>query len=228
MITPTNFDSIAMLPSASYFYPTTASQASSKWLTAADGHHHPFHSHQSNLDDDQIPRIVGSSGFRTLPTTDHLKYSTDVRWPSEFAYQIPGIHPAAAAAAAAVSVTPSAAPEVYPTDPFPSTSMAQLSGNCCLNRFDNTGTCYYPNPALASPYTTSTTNEHFASAEHIAHWKVPTLTYTSLNGKRSTAIRIQQQQSTSPPYRTGPGTNSERFQSLYYFINLCFFYNYSV
>ncbi|KAL4001900.1 Homeobox domain family protein [Acanthocheilonema viteae] len=176
MTTPPNFNSVTMLPGASYFYPTTASQASSKWLT--DGHHHHHHSlhHQPNSDD-QIPRIVSSSGFRSLPTTDQLKYPTDVRWPSEFPYQIPGIHPAAAAAAAAVSVTPSA-PEAYPTDPFPSTSMAQLS-----------------------------------AAEHIAHWKVPTLAYTPLNGKRSAAIRIQQQQSTSPPYRTGPGTNNVRVRT---------------
>ncbi|VDM91400.1 unnamed protein product [Onchocerca ochengi] len=189
-----------MLPGASYFYPTTASQASSKWLT--DGHHHHYHHHSNS--DDQIPRIVSSSGFRTLPTTDHRKYSTDV-----FAYQIPGIHSAAAAAAAAVSITPSAS-EAYPTDPFPSTSMAQLSGSCCLNRFENTGSCYYPNPVLTSPYTASTTNEHFVAAEHIANWKVPTLGYTPLNGKRSATIRFQQQQS-SPPYRTGPGTNSEYF-----------------
>ncbi|CAG9539689.1 unnamed protein product [Cercopithifilaria johnstoni] len=217
MTTPPNFNSVTMLPGASYFYPTTASQASSKWLT--DGHHHhhhPFH-HQSTTDN-QIPRIVSSSGFRALSTTDQLKHPTDVRWPSEFPYQIPGIHPAAAAAAAAVSVTPSA-PEVYPTDPFPSTSMAQLSSNCCLNRFDNTGNCYYPSPVLASPYTNPTTNEHFTAAEHIAHWKVPTFAYTSLNGKRSAAIRIQQQQqqqqqqSTSPPYRTGPGTNNVRVRT---------------
>ncbi|KAM3724137.1 Homeobox protein [Dirofilaria immitis] len=197
-----------MLPSASYFYPTTASQASSKWLT--DGHHHQHHHHPNS--DDQIPRIVSSGGFRTLPTADHLKYSTDVRWPSEFTYQISGIHPAAAAAAAAVSITPSAS-EAYPTDPFPSTSMAQLPSNCCLNRFENTGSCYYPNPVLTSPYATSTTNEHFVAAEHISHWKVPALAYTSLNGKRSTAIRFQQQHSTSPPYRTGPGTNNVRVRT---------------
>uniref|UniRef100_A0A1I7VG54 GATA-type domain-containing protein n=1 Tax=Loa loa TaxID=7209 RepID=A0A1I7VG54_LOALO len=173
MTTPSNFNSVTMLPGASYFYPTTASQASSKWFT--DGHHHHHHHHHHLLSnqppnlDDQIPRIVTSSGLRTLSTTDHLKYSTDVRWPSEFAYPISSIHSAAAAAAAAVSVTPS---EAYPTDPFPSTSMAQLSGNCCLNRFDNTGSCYYPNPVLSSPYNTSPTNEHFTAAEHIAHWKL--------------------------------------------------------
>ncbi|VDO46396.1 unnamed protein product [Onchocerca flexuosa] len=210
-----------MLPGASYFYPTTASQASSKWLT--DGHHHHYHHHHPNSDD-QIPRIVSSSGFRTLPTADHRKYPTDV-----FAYQIPGIHPAAAAAAAAVSITPSAS-EAYPTDPFPSTSMAQLSGSCCLNRFENTGNCYYPNPVLTSSYTASTTNEHFVAAEHIANWKVPALGYTSLNGKRSATIRFQQQQSTSPPYRTGPGTNSEHFSIFISFYQLFFrlFYNYSI
>uniref|UniRef100_A0A915Q6J6 Uncharacterized protein n=1 Tax=Setaria digitata TaxID=48799 RepID=A0A915Q6J6_9BILA len=198
-----------MLPGASYFYQATSPQASSKWLT--DGHHyhhHHHHHHHPNSSDDQIPRIVSSSSFRTLQSsTDHLKYSTDVRWPSEFTYQLPGIHSAAAAAAAAVTVTPSAS-EAYPTDPFPSTSMAQLSGNCCLNRFDNTGSCYYPNAMLSSSYTTTGTNEHFTTAEHIAHWKVPTLAYTPLNGKKSATFRLQQQQqSTSPPYRTGPGTN---------------------
>uniref|UniRef100_A0A5S6PI82 Homeobox domain-containing protein n=1 Tax=Brugia malayi TaxID=6279 RepID=A0A5S6PI82_BRUMA len=212
MTTPPNFNSVAMLPGASYFYPTTASQASPKWLTDGNhNHYHLHHNYHQPNSDDQIPRIVSSSGFRTLPATDHLKYSADVRWPSEFAYSIPGIHPAAAAAAVA-SVTPSAS-EAYPTDPFPSTSMAQLSGNCCLSRFDNTGSCYYPNPVLASPYTTPTANEHFAAAEHIAHWKVPTLAYASLNGKRSATIRLQQQQSTSPPYRTGPGTNNVRVRT---------------
>ncbi|VDM92281.1 unnamed protein product [Litomosoides sigmodontis] len=217
MATPPNFNSVTVLPGASYFYPTTATQASSKWLT--DGHHHHHHHHHHNpfhhqtSADDQIPRIVSSSGFRTLSTAEQLKYSTDVRWPSEFSYQISGIHQAAAAAAAAVSVTPSA-PEAYPTDPFPSTSMAQLSGNCCLNRFDNTANCYYPSSVLASPYTSApTANEHFAAAEHIAHWKVPALTYAPLNGKRSSAIRIPQQQSTSPPYRTGPGTNNVRVRT---------------
>ncbi|VDO28633.1 unnamed protein product [Onchocerca flexuosa] len=156
-----NINSVAMLPSASYFYLTTATRASSKWLT--NGYHH--------------------------------HYSNDA---SEFAYQISGFHgfrPDAAAAS-----------EAYPTDSFPSTLMPILFGSCYLHRFENS-------------------NEHFVEAGHIAHWKPSILAYISLNGKRSATIRLQQLKSTSPPYRTGPGSNNEHcsiFISLYHIFLLSF------
>ncbi|VDM98582.1 unnamed protein product [Thelazia callipaeda] len=199
MTSSPNLGNIAMIPSASYFYPTAPPQQSSKWLADNNNPHR-----NSN---DQASRVASSSSFRTA---ESIKCSTDVRWPTEIPYQIQRIHPAAAAAAAAAaSANPSVISEVYPTDPFPSTSMAHLPGNCCLNHFENAGNCYYPNAAmLTSSYANPTTNnEHFMTAEQIAHWKVPAFAYAPFNCRR-TSTRTHQQQTISPPYRTGPGTNN--------------------
>lgn len=150
-----------MLPGAPYFYPTAPAQSTAKWLS--EGHPNP---------DDQVPKIVGGSGLRSHTVADALKYAPDVRWPSEFPYQIPGFHPtAAAAAAASVTATPSIS-EAYPIDPFPSTSMAQLPSSCCLNRLENNGNYYYPNAVLPSAYAPPSANDYFAATQHIAQWKV--------------------------------------------------------
>ncbi|VDO28631.1 unnamed protein product [Onchocerca flexuosa] len=54
--------------------------------------------------------------------------------------------------------------------------------------------------------------------------------YISSNGKRSATIRLQQLQSISPSYRTGPGSNNERcsifmrfYQPTFFFCFLFFF-----
>uniref|UniRef100_A0A8R1XZ21 Uncharacterized protein n=1 Tax=Onchocerca volvulus TaxID=6282 RepID=A0A8R1XZ21_ONCVO len=43
---------------------------------------------------------------------------------------------------------------------------------------------------------------NYSATVAFSSFLIPILAYTSWNGKRSAAIRLQQQQSTSPPYRT--------------------------
>ncbi|VDK57898.1 unnamed protein product [Gongylonema pulchrum] len=218
MASSANFNTVAMLPGTPYFCPTAPGPSTPKWLS--EGHPHPEY---------QIPKFVSRSGTRMHPVPDPLRYPADVRWPSEFAYQIQTFHPAAAAGRPSL-------PDAYPTDPFPSTSMAQLPGNCCFGRLENTGPCYYPNTMLPTGYAAPSPNNYFAATQHIAQWKViivkfskkikqklkqlsisseaPGVMNPQANGKKS---RVTQPVANTPPYRTGPGTNSEcvSFHAIY-------------
>ncbi|WKY01827.1 hypothetical protein Q1695_015661 [Nippostrongylus brasiliensis] len=102
------------------------------------------------------------------PATGQDAYPEPPRWTSEHVYPM----------------FPFAPTEAYPSDPFPSTSMAGQN--------DYKMNAFYPNSILGSGYG--------GDYNQSIHWKMPSMKPP----KPSVA---------NPPYRTGPGTNNVRVRT---------------
>lgn len=179
MVSGSCLDSALMLPRlpTSCFYPPAQP---AKWITNEAA------ARFASADVKYDP--VGFVGTESKYPSEQLKYPADVRWPADFAYQFP--------------FNPTTVSEAYPTDPFPSTSVA------LQNTYKMENGCYYPNAVIPPAYGT-TPNDYFAATQSFSQWKGPAV--TAVSTIKSTASAGSS--STSPPYRTGPGTNNVRVRT---------------
>lgn len=127
--------------------------------------------------------------------SEQFKYPTEMRWPTEFPYHFPFHTP---------TVT-----EPYPTDPFPSTSVALPAGTYRVD-----GTCYYPN-AMIPPTYAANPSDYLAASQQLTQWRMPAVPpVNAVKSSSSTgASSSTTTTTTSPPYRTGPGTNNVRVRT---------------
>ncbi|VDM44128.1 unnamed protein product, partial [Toxocara canis] len=121
-----------------------------------------------------------------------FRYPPEMRWPAEFPYQFP-------------FTTHATVAESYPTDPFPSTSVA------LPNTYKMESGCYYPNTMIPSAYAAATSTDYFTASQQFSQWKMPSAVHAASSIK-STA-RVSGSTSATPPYRTGPGTNNVRVRT---------------
>ncbi|MFH4973486.1 hypothetical protein AB6A40_000195 [Gnathostoma spinigerum] len=146
-----------------------------------------------NTDDGLTPRYP-TSNLKYPP--QEIKYpGSEMRWPADFPYQFP-FHPASAAVAI---------PEPYPSDPYPSTSVALSS------TYKMDGGAYYPNTIIPSTYSHSPV-DYFGASQTFGQWKVPGAPTMNLI-KESAQLSSSSTSSSSPPFRTGPGTNNVRVRT---------------
>lgn len=124
--------------------------------------------------------MLHQSAFDALPSQGF--YPT--RWPAAPVQQDPYPEPPRWTSEHVYPMFPFVQPEPYPSDPFPSTSIAGPT--------DYKMNTFYPNTILGSGYS--------ADYNQAIQWKMP-----SMKAAKPTI--------TNPPYRTGPGTNNVRVRT---------------
>ncbi|VDD90654.1 unnamed protein product [Enterobius vermicularis] len=181
----TSFDSVAMFPTGCFYSPQ---MQTSKW-TNED----PTSRHINGLETKYDPTARFSQmdstkySFQSSPKCSlDLKCSQDVRWSShaEFPYQLQ---------------FPPTVTETYPTDPFPSTSVA----------FKMENSYSYPSTVIPQVYTPQST-DYFTASQQFSSFKMPTM--NSINSAKMASSNAVSSTS-NLPYRTGPGTNNVRVRT---------------
>uniref|UniRef100_A0A0N5AW94 Homeobox domain-containing protein n=1 Tax=Syphacia muris TaxID=451379 RepID=A0A0N5AW94_9BILA len=188
-----SIDSVNMFPTGCFYPP---SMQTSKWPTSNDD----SDAHQvSPLENKYDPAAVrfaqtdpSKYPFDNSPKCSlEFKYPQDMRWHphTEFPCQL--------------SFSP-AVSDPYPTDPFPSTSIA------LPHTFKMENSYSYPGTVIPPVYTPQTA-DCFTGTQQFPQFKIPT-TMNPMNSVKMTPTSTVNC-SSNLPYRTGPGTNNVRVRT---------------